>query len=209
MSINYAIQAEVVDLRSDSPRSSDSFLVDSNVWYWQTYSRAKRLVNPPKTYQLKDYPDYILKAQSASAKLLHSGLSLAELAHLIEKDEREIFIRARGLSIKNKEYRHNYPKERTITVVAEVEDAWEQVKAIAESLDVSVDASTTNAALVRFKTQLLDGYDLFILESMTRTGIFQVITDDGDLATVPGIQVFTANQNVIKAAQNQGKLLRR
>ncbi|HEY9634245.1 MAG TPA: hypothetical protein V6D14_12600 [Coleofasciculaceae cyanobacterium] len=209
MPINYAIQAEVVALRSDSPQSSDSFLVDSNVWYWLTYSRASQSVNPPKPYQLNHYPAYILKAQSASAKLLHSGLSLAELAHLIEKTEREIFIRASGLSINNKEYRHNYPTERTTRVVAEVEDAWEQVKAIADPLNLSVDESTTNAALVRFKTQLLDGYDLFILESMTRAGIFQVITDDGDFATVPGIQVFTANQNLITAARNQGKLLRR
>jgi predicted nucleic acid-binding protein len=209
MSVNYAIQAEVIDLRSDRPQSSDSFLVDTNVWYWLTYSRASQSGHPPKSYQLNRYPAYMGKAQSANAKLLHCGLSLAELAHLIEKTEREIFNRASGLSISNKEYRHNYPTQRTTRVVAKVERAWERVKAISDPLNLSVDESTTNAALVRFKTQLLDGYDLFILESMTRAGIFQVITDDGDFATVPGIQVFTANQNVITAAGNQGKLLRR
>lgn len=35
------------------------------------------------------------------------------------------------------------------------------------------------------------------------------ITDDGDFATVPGIQVFTANRNVIIAARSQGKMLTR
>jgi hypothetical protein len=37
-------------------------------------------------------------------------------------------------------------------------------------------------------------------------GVLQLITDDGDFATVPGIQVFTANRNVINAARSQGKL---
>jgi hypothetical protein len=44
---------------------------------------------------------------------------------------------------------------------------------------------------------------------MKAHGIEQVITDDSDYATVPGIRVFTANSNVIKAARNQGKLLKR
>jgi hypothetical protein len=42
---------------------------------------------------------------------------------------------------------------------------------------------------------------------MKNHGVVQVITDDGDFATVPGIQVFTANRNVISAARSQGKLL--
>jgi hypothetical protein len=120
MSVNYAIQAEVIDLRSDRPQSSDSFLVDTNVWYWLTYSRASQSGHPPKSYQLNRYPAYMGKAQSANAKLLHCGLSLAELAHLIEKTEREIFNRASGLSISNKEYRHNYPTQRTTRVVAKL-----------------------------------------------------------------------------------------
>lgn len=44
---------------------------------------------------------------------------------------------------------------------------------------------------------------------MEKAGIVQVITDDGDYVTVPGIKVFTANRNVIEAARNQGKLITR
>ncbi|MFV9689915.1 MAG: hypothetical protein ACNY01_02980 [Desulfobacteria bacterium] len=65
---------------------------------------------------------------------------------------------------------------------------------------------TATAALNRLQTEKLDGYDLFILESMKNHGVVQVITDDGDFATVSGIQVFTANRNVIAAAKNQAKL---
>jgi hypothetical protein len=57
----------------------------------------------------------------------------------------------------------------------------------------------------------VDGYDLLILEAISRagTGQIQVITDDMDYATVPNIQVFTSNGRVIQAAIAQGKLLYR
>jgi hypothetical protein len=44
---------------------------------------------------------------------------------------------------------------------------------------------------------------------MRSHGVVQVITDDGDFSTVPGIQVFTANRNVIQAARAQGRLITR
>ena len=93
--------------------------------------------------------------------------------------------------------------------LAEVIAAWGQVKSIAVSTDVTIDETTTNASLTRFQTQLLDGYDLLILEAMDKAGVVQVITDDGDYVTVPGIKVFTANHNVITAARNQDKLITR
>ncbi len=207
MAVQYAIQAEVVDIKTDLPQSGDVFLVDTNIWYWMTYGRASQTKQPPKPYQTRDYPAYVNKAQFANAKLYHSGLSLAELAHLIERAEREIFIGING-PIGTKEFRHNYAPERT-RVVAEVQTAWSRIKRIAAPLEALIDEATTDAALTRLQTQPLDGYDLFILEAIAKAGVVQVLTDDGDFATVSGIQVFTSNQNVIQAAQNQGKLLAR
>jgi len=80
---------------------------------------------------------------------------------------------------------------------------------LAQPITLSLDRATTEAALNRFKTQPLDGYDLFLLEAMDQAGITQVITDDGDYCTVPQIQVFTANQRVLSSAQSQGMLARR
>lgn len=199
MAVNYIVQAEVVDIRSDHPKKDDIFLVDTNVWYWLTYSNASISA---KYYQITDYPTYIAKSLAAQSLLLYCGLSLSELAHNIEQAEKNIF----SLALKLKEYRHNYPARRA-NVVAEIQAAWSQVTSIAVSTDITVDEATTNTALTRFSTQPLDGYDLLILEAMDKAGIVQVITDDGDYVTVPGIRVFTANQNVITAAINQSKLL--
>ncbi|MCL1463385.1 hypothetical protein [Argonema galeatum] len=199
MAVNYIVQAEVVDIRSDHPKKDDIFLVDTNVWYWLTYTKASTSAN---SYQITDYPTYIANALSAQSLLLYCGLSLSELAHNIEQNEKKIFSSA----LIPKEYRHNYPAERA-NVVAEIQAAWSQVTSIAVSTDITINEVTTNTALTRFSTQPLDGYDLLILEAMDKAGTVQVITDDGDYVTVPGIRVFTGNQNVVIAARNQSKLL--
>ncbi|MDF5739816.1 MULTISPECIES: hypothetical protein [unclassified Nostoc] len=199
MPVNYTVQAEVVDIRSDAPKNDDIFLVDTNAWYWYTYTNASISSRP---YQTTEYPSYIAKAISANSLLLYCGLSLAELAHNIEQTEREIF----SSTLKSKEYRHNFPVERA-KVVAEVQTAWSQVISSAVCTDVLVSQETSNAALNRFQTQLLDGYDLLILEAMDKGGVTKIITDDGDYVTVPGIKVFTANSGAIAAAKSKGKLL--
>ncbi|MDJ0509322.1 MAG: hypothetical protein QNJ64_08730 [Crocosphaera sp.] len=105
-----------------------------------------------------------------------------------------------------KEYRHNHPAERT-NVFTQVQTVWSQVKAIAVPVELTIDEKTTDAALNRFGTDLLDGYDLFILETMKKEGINNIITDDGDFSSVSGITVFTANKNVINTAESQEKLI--
>jgi predicted nucleic acid-binding protein len=203
MPINYSIQADVVDITVDAPTADDMFLVDTNVWYWMTYPKATSYV----PNQLSEYPDYLNKALNANAKIHHSGLSLAELAHLIEKTEREIYERTIRAAIKTKEYRHNHPAERS-RVTLEIQAAWGQVTSLSPAgpLAITVDAAATTAALNRCHADKVDGYDLFVLESMKNHGVVQVITDDGDFATVQGIHVFTANRNIIHAAKVQKKL---
>lgn len=96
-----------------------------------------------------------------------------------------------------------------MNVVAEVQSAWSQVKALAVPVNLTVDDATTDAALNRFQTQAVDGYDLLLLEAISRAGAgkIKIITDDMDYAVVPDIQVFTSNNNVIQAANTQKKLL--
>jgi hypothetical protein len=207
MTINLIIQADVIDIRNDTPRKGNIFLVDTNVWLWQTYTNASATA---QAYQLNNYPNYLAQALGIGATLSYSVLTLAELASVIERIELDIYNQNNGLSLKIKEYRHNYPTERA-NVVAEVQSAWSQVEAIAVSADLTINDDIARAALNRFQAQAIDGYDLLILEAIGRagTGQIQVITDDMDYATVPNIQVFTSNSRVIQLARVQGKLLNR
>src|SRR5437899_6388209 len=108
MAVNYRVQAQVVDIRSDTPKESDSFLVDTNVWYWMCYPRASLSLDL-LIYQLTHYPEYLKKARLVKAKLYRFGLSLAELTHRIEVTEREVYGRKPSGTIDAKEYRHNIP----------------------------------------------------------------------------------------------------
>lgn len=200
MPINYSVQADVIDLRSYTPQASDQFFVDTNVWYWLTYPPASSSAQP---YQTNYYPTFVNDSIFIGASLYCSGLSLAELAHLIEKSEYQL---SSYSNLRIKEFRHNYPLEHA-RVHSQVQGVWGQVENLASQISCTVGPSTVNSALTRLQTQALDGYDLFILESMQQNSITQVVTDDGDYVTVPGIQVFTANQGAITAAQNQGKLI--
>lgn len=201
----YSVVAGVVDIKTDAPKPDDVFFVDSNVWYWLTYSRPGLSVTPPSPHQLRNYPQYVAKAYAANAKLLRCGLSLSELAHLIEKTEREIFSRT-NQAVSTKEFRHNLPAERQ-KVVAEIQSAWAQVKSIAGMIDVTVNDASTDTALTDFSTLPLDAYDLFMINAIKTAGIVKVITDDGDYSSVPGIQLFTSNPAVLNAAGLQGKLV--
>jgi len=203
MAINYVVQAEVVDIRVDRPKQTDILLVDTNVWLWMTYTVASQSQNPSASA----YPKYFKLALAAKTRLYWCGLSMAELAHSIEKAEYDIFV-ATNPTAKRKEFRQKLSAERA-SVVSEIQSAWSSVKQIAKPMDVTVDDPTTAAAVARLTTQNLDGYDLFLLEAMAKAGATQLLTDDGDFCTVPGIHVFTANRNVIDAASAQGKLATR
>jgi hypothetical protein len=111
-------------------------------------------------------------------------------------------------SLKIKEFRHNLTVERA-KVVSLVPSAWTQVKNLAVPGELTIDDFTTDLALSRFQTQALDGYDLLILEAISKAdpGQVKIITDDMDYTVVPGIQVFTTNYLALQEATTKGKLL--
>jgi hypothetical protein len=201
----YTVRAQVIDIRTDIPRSTDALLVDTNVWYWHVYPSAGALPGSATPGQMRLYSDYLRQSLAVGAIAYHTGLCLAELAHLIEQNERNAYASAVA-SVTSKEYRHNLPSERT-RVVREVQDAWARVKVQSRSLPLVINDPTTDAALVRFATQPVDGFDLFLLEALSSAGLRQVLTDDGDFCTVPGLEVFTANPRVVAAARAAGLLV--
>jgi hypothetical protein len=203
----YTVRAQVIDVRTDTPRPTDKLLVDTNVWYWYAYPGAGALPGSATPGQMRLYSDYLRQGIAAGAIAYRTGLCLAELAHLVEQNEREAYSQA-VTPIASKEYRHNLPSERA-RVVGVVQNAWARVKASSQPLSLVIDDSTTDDALLRFATQAVDGFDLFLLEGASTAGVTQVLTDDGDYCTVPGIQVFTANPRVVSAARSAGLLLSR
>ena len=200
------VRAQVVDIRADTPKDSDRFLVDTNAWYWLFYARASQTPSAPQPHQLIDYPTYLKKAIQAQSVLYCCALNFAELAHNIEKAEREIYADKASKNIGAKPFRHDYPNQR-IKVVKLIGDTWSDVRSMSTLLDLTLDSSFMQSATTLFPSVGLDGYDLFMAETALRSGISQIITDDSDFATVPGITLFTANSRVIQDAKAAQRLL--
>jgi hypothetical protein len=207
MILDITVQADVIDIKKDAPQKSDIFLVDTNIWLWYSYPNSTTDLELARQESVSSYLSYLIKAASIGATLAYSGLILVELASVIERNEFKIF-RKKLPKTKLKEYRHNFPQERA-NVVNLVESSWDSVRDFAIPLDMTVNDGTTDAALLRFKEQALDGYDLLHLEAVVQAdaGQIKVLTDDCDYCTIPDIQLFTSNSNSIEAADSQNRLL--
>lgn len=203
-----AVRARIIDIRADTPKATDRFLVDTNAWYWLFYPRVSQAPSSPSPHQLADYPAYIKKAIANKAALHHYALAFAELAHNIEKAEREIYENQAARKIRPKEFRHDYVNQRR-RVIELITDTWADVMSVGILLDMNLSAPFVQSALTLYPSVGLDGYDLFMAEMALQNGITQIITDDGDYATVPGLIIFTANQNVIHAARSAEQLINR
>jgi predicted nucleic acid-binding protein len=206
MAANYQVRATVVDIRHDQPRDNEIFVIDTNVWLWMTYTRAS--IGANIGHQVSEYSSYFQKCLVKQGQFFFCGLTLAELAHVIEKMEHEIYQKVNATQITAKEFRHNFQAERSL-VVNEIGSSWAQVKALGDCLDTSIDEDSLEAAELKLTAFPVDGYDVFIHELMDKHGVHNILTDDGDFSTVPNISMFTANQNVLTAAQQQGRLLNR
>src|SRR6266404_6252958 len=123
MPANYAVRADVIDISTDTPHPTDQFLIDTNVWTLLVYARMAIGSHPSYHAKVAGYSSYVSQALNNGSGLRRCGLTLAEIAHLIEKTEREIYLSANpGSTFRTKEFRHNLPVERS-GVVAEIQSA--------------------------------------------------------------------------------------
>ncbi|WP_152226414.1 PIN domain-containing protein [Pseudomonas sp. SCB32] len=202
------VRANVVNITTDTPKANDVFLVDTNAWYWLFYPKASvfQLQNSAaQPYQVTDYPTYLKAVLSSGAKLYCSPLSFSELAHNIESAERSIYAFNANKTIGAKEFRHNYPNQRA-RVATLIQSVWQDVTDTSDLMPVNLDCQFTAAAVKKFSLMALDGYDLFMVEQALASGVTNIITDDSDYCSVPGITVFTSNQTAIREATS-AKLL--
>jgi predicted nucleic acid-binding protein len=197
------VLATVIDIRNDKPRPDDNFLIDTNVWLWQTYTRA---TIGPHAQRTADYEHYLKDALSTKARLLRCGVSLAELAHVIEDFEWKLHCDTKGQA-RRKEYRW-LDAERT-AVATLIEQSWAQVSSMSELIETKMDARFVADCLLRVKSSVIDGYDAVLVESAVTSGIAQIITDDSDYCSVKGLELFTRNPAVLAAARSAGQTLSR
>lgn len=209
MAVNYVVRASVVDIRSDVPDCKMSYVVDTNAWYWQTYSRASLFSDPPHEHQTRYYPNYIEKVLDSGGTLYSSVHNLIELSSQIERVEAEIYRQKCGIpKLSVKEFRHQNDAVRSI-YRSEIDSVWSQVSSMSEQIEQAMNAELVGCVAGMFQSDRLDAYDILILLSAKSINTMNIISDDGDFSTVDGVTLYTANSRVIDAARNSGRLLNR
>jgi len=201
--------AGVYDVRVDSPRASDRFFVDTNVWKFFAYANATT-GQKGRPAAKAAYSKYLTDCLKAKATLYWSPLSYAELAHIVETVEMEIYnsaVPAHMACNHIKEFRSG-DVER-LTVVTELQIAWAQVSSLGTALPTPTDEDALKAAILLFEGCPLDGYDIFYVNAMRNAGLDAVITDDVDFIYVPGLRVYTANAKALQQAAMFRKSLTR
>ncbi|MCB1188349.1 type II toxin-antitoxin system VapC family toxin [bacterium] len=203
MSIAYSIQAEIIDVATDSPSASDSFLVDTNVWLFFGYSKYT-----PHKRGVHVYPPYISSAMRTGSRLVVSGYNFSEISHVIERLEWEIYKKSASDCKTIKEFRCNKGAERA-SVCKEIQNCWNLVSSVGTFESHNLNMACITNSLAYMHAHGLDAYDVFYLEVMKQVGIDCILTSDGDFCQVPGIKMFTDNRDVIAQASRQGKLIKR
>jgi predicted nucleic acid-binding protein len=188
---------QVLNLYKHNPVSNEKYFVDTNVWYWTSYVSSKTILAKEYSnkYQLETYPQFIEKAINNGSTLCYSPLTLAELAHVIENAEHQLYMQQNVITIEKKVYRKITAQREK--VLAEIEAAWAQVTAMATSIDTLINKKFVIDSIAVLKEGMLDAYDSFYIQLMRENQIDYLITDDYDFASLNKIMIVTANKNAI------------
>ena len=191
--------ASVIDVRTDSPRKSDRFFVDTNVWRFFTYAKFTTGNIPDQQRKAQIYSSYVSKCLVAGAVLLWSPLSYSELSSVVERTELDIY-NTGHVSAQSSLKDFRLGTAERAAVVAEVDAAWGQIDSIGSMLQTPCDAAALNAAIALFQNHPLDGYDIFYVNAMHAANVNAVVSDDIDFTHIPNLNVFTANDKAIRQA---------
>jgi hypothetical protein len=200
-------RATVFDISKRAiPYSINNLLIDTHIWIWLYYDRIYSCAESPKQYQ-KIYPEIYKKARLSKGKTFHSIYSLLEIAHIIERSEFEFYCASKLGSDKGekKVFRHN--SDLRLSVAQNIRDVWDSVGDNSDLIEGDMSKDFIKWVYSCLLTEVLDGYDYGIVDSMRKNGITNILTDDIDYVTVDGITVYTANPSISIQARGFGKLL--
>lgn len=193
--------ANVYDLRKidvNKIPEHTKFAIDTNVLYWMHYSRCSTT-----GYQIVNYPQFISDLMSRHASFVTTSCNISELLSLVERKEYEIY-RASNVVKNIKEFRKI--KSERINVQQELEIIMMQIESMYSIQDFNLDFSLLSKFVDDFTNNRCDTNDYSILTYLKDAGVNNVISDDGDFITYSGINVYTANENIINEAMNNSVL---
>lgn len=162
---------------------NEKFFVDTNIWVNVVYIANKAMDYSQQIRdKLEGYSDFIQRVKQDKGKLYTSALCLSELGHFIERESYKRYKVAHP-NIDNLKKFRAIPEQRKI-IVNDIEQAWEDIKSLAEILPFTADQTSGNNIVQNIKNYPLDAYDALFLDTMKQYNIQNIISDDKDFQHV-------------------------
>lgn len=191
----------VLDIKKiDDTFKETNFFIDTNVLYWISYSKYD-FFNGRARKQAKPYLEFIDKLLDDNASFFTSIYNISELLHIIEKHEFEIYQKTNpGLIDNIKDFRkltsRKYVKNELLTAIANIKGQCTVLEYpfFLDDLEEFIDTSDTHRC---------DNYDFITIKNCIKQGMLNIISDDGDFASINEINLFTSNFKVLKENNKQ------
>lgn len=199
-------------------------VMDANVLYWIFYRNFSSLSyaggRHPSSYQLTNYRNYWRRGTNAKTRFQVVAATLGEFAKTAEYAELETIWNTDPVRPQPdpnnpvtqfdprvcKFARYHYSR-RLGSVRRAIEGMIVSLRNLVHCLPLFPTSNDLHAeSMIDWQGSCGDFPDAMIIASAKRHSKANILSDDMDIATFPGITLYTANRNTIRAASAAGKL---
>jgi len=174
-------------ITSNKIKLPKTFAVDTNVLLKVYYSRSS-----PNDTKNKSYSRFIETiANDDKISLQTTTYNIAELFHIIERKEHEIYTKTVNPNITLKDFR-NLEEQRT-TIQQELELVFAQIESLFVINEVCTKVDVLKDFSENYNSIYCDNYDYSIVKYFLEHNCTNFISDDIDFSYFDGITLFTSN----------------
>lgn len=186
---------KVINLNTySSINNTRCFFLDTNVLYWYTYPRFSLPGHLNPSAQI--YYDFIDSLTSAGNPLKTSVYNLTELLNVVEKNEYDIYCKLHpDLPLSRKDFRRMADERQKVSQM--IKTTMNNALNICSITDFNFTSETLKSFSDEFTNHRCDVFDYAILKNCISTKDINIISDDGDFSSMPGINLYTANENIL------------
>lgn len=219
------VRANVVDVYNMTSALPSLLAADANVLYWIFYPNFGSLTaaggRGPAPYQLNDYAAYWARAAAKGCQFLTANVTIGEFAKTSEHSELEALWRVEPVSTRPNPNPANrfdarvcksaryYFAANLPTIRSDIKLTITSMLRSVRLLDIPATTAATqhDSVCTTWLGSLGDFPDASLISTALAQGVTSFLSDDADLATFPGIKLYTANRHTIGAARSAGKLV--
>lgn len=192
----------VKSIKSYMPMNNKKeFFLDTNVLYWYCYPRYSVSVSKYRQNDINLYYQFVDKLVQNGNPILTSIYNVSELLNVIEKNECDIYQKIHPeVPVCVKDLRNMRNQRNELKQIMRV--AINNVYQACNIFEFGVKRDDVEDFVNQLDNHKCDFFDYTILKNNVTEKNINVITDDADFASVGDIEIYTANDSLLRQFGN-------